>query len=360
MRPNRHTTGSKGSRRGSSLIDAGGDSDELGPLPRWAAQPMSLLGMLGQQRAPYLEEGPPPADSDDDCMTVRMQLDQVRTPCTQPLLDRRELIDVLFKIGVQRPNSAMQWADIMQPDADLSTLKIIVKDSAAARQAAREDVAVGAVTVEGYAIPVTWERQVAPPSGCTTVTLHHLPVEYARSGLGVVLLAAAQQDGEVVEEFVVGRRLLGGDRLVEDTVDNVVLWVKTPEYDPMLTKLPSFFSMPSGWPDVDIEVACRPSLAPQEWPARTAEYIRAREAARQVIQRYSQAQQQQPTSQHTAHHQQPAAAEQQQRQQQGDQQQQQPPEGTPVPGPHYPHVQAKRGTSQLQAYHAAMTLVDAG
>lgn len=257
------------------------EGTDLLPLPRWAAVPLHTLAELARQHAPFLEAGPPPAAS-DDCMVVRLHLDQARTPRGQRQPSRKDLYTLLFRVGVQRPNSTMHWAAIQQHDACLSTLRITVRDSEDARQAAREVVAAGALAVEGYTIPATWDRMAAPPAGCTEVTLHQLPVEFVRQGVGAVLLAAAQQDGAVVAEFLGGSRITGDASLSCPAADTVVLWVQAPQDDPLLTRLPASFPVP-GRPDAKIEVAGRPSLAPQRWPALTACYIRAREAAAQVV-----------------------------------------------------------------------------
>jgi len=298
-----------------------GGSMEPTPPPRWVAVPDSMLNNLQRLGAPRLTVGSPLAD--EGGMEVRMHLDQVRTPRGQRQPSRKDLVSMLFRVGVQRPNSTMQWADVMQQDASMSTLRVAVQDSPAARQAAREAVAAGAVTVEGLSIPVTWARQAATPSDCTQVTLHQLPLAMVRKGVGDLLLSAAQQPGVVVAEYIGGSKTTGDAALACPFADTVVLLVQGPEDDPLLANLPASFSVLDG-PDVRIEVKGRPSLAPHTWPAITAAYLQAREEglqrARAQLQPSSGSQpQQQP--------------QQRRRQQQQQQQPQQPQQQRAQPRP---------------------------
>jgi hypothetical protein len=294
---------------------------------------------------PFLSSGPPQADSEVGSMVVRLHLDQVRKmPGRQHVQHRKDLYGLLVRTGVGDPG-ILPWAAVQQHSKDVSVLEFAAHDTPAARQAAREAVEGGTVTVDGYDIPVSWGRRSAPPPGCIAVALHQLPVEFVRKGCCAVLLAAANQEGEVLCEFLGGSRLTGDAALFCPAADTVVAWVRPPQNDPLLTSLPSSFEV-LGRPTAKIEVQGRPSLAPEQWPHLTQQSIAARERARREVSRHAPQQQQHQQQQHDDLQQQQHPQQQHYQQQQQQQQQQQPHggRGYTLPDsldedPHHPHQQ---------------------
>ena len=208
---------------------------------------------------------------------------------------------------------------------------VTVLDTPAAQAAARDTVAAGRVVIdEGDAavfVPASWAPTTQPP-GCVVVTVHQLPPQYARTGVGTALLEAAAQRGTVVAEFLGGSALVGDAQLSCPAADTVVLWVEPPPDDLLLTRLPSSFDTGApGWPTVHIEVATRPSLAPQTW-----------QPLNQLLQRHLQSALERITAATGAaaggqpEHQQ----QQQQQQQQAHNQQRQEPQPLPSPPPQPP------------------------
>lgn len=266
------------------------------PPPRWRAEPLSLLAHLPEVGSPYLASRPPATDA-APTMVVRLHLDQVSKPAGQQMaLFRKDLEGLLFRKGVQQPNSTTLWAATHRSDKDLACIEVSVQDTAAARQAARETVELGYVAVAGLRVPATYGRHTGPPAGCTVVTVHQLPVALGRQGCVEVLLKAAQQAGDVVCEFLGGSRTMGDAAMSCPAADTVVAWVRAPEDDPLLTSLPSSIPVHGG-PAVRIEVGGRPSQEPERWPGLTAECIAARDAAMQAAARHGTQQQPPPASQ---------------------------------------------------------------
>ena len=290
-------------------------------LPTWNMNPLQALQMLGAAgAAAYLPKGAPRASTGVNRL-VRLHLDQLRGGAqglTQQA-KRRTAYERLLRVGLQYPNSTTQWAVQHTHSKDLATVTMLVGDSAAAGDAARAAVESGAVTAGHFTIPVSWSRRSGPPLGCTEVTLHQLPVEFVRPGCCAVLMAAAGQEGQVVEEFLGGSSLVGDATLSCPAADTVVAWVRPPPQDPLLTSLPASFEVAAGRPTAKIEVAGRVSLAPWTWRYSTERLLQARSEVQHVVSRLESQRQQQRDQQQRDQQQ----RDQQQRQQQGQQQQQQ-------------------------------------
>ena len=283
-------------------------------FPTWNMNPMQALQMLGAAgAAAYLPKGAPRASTGANRL-VRLHLDQLRGGAQglSQQVKRRTAYERLLRVGLQYPNSTTQWAAQHTHSKDLATVTMLVGDSAAAGDAARAAVASGAVTAGPFTIPVSWSRRSGPPVGCTEITLHQLPVEFVRPGCCAVLMAAAGQKGEVVEEFLGGSSLVGDAALSCPVADTVVAWVRPPPQDPLLTSLPASFEVAAGRPTAKIEVAGRVSLAPWTWRHSTEQLLQARQEVQQVVSRLESQQQQQREQQQRA--------QQQQQQQQGHQQ----------------------------------------
>lgn len=251
------------------------------PPPRWPMQPTQALARLAEQQPDFLAAGPPAANA-AGCMVVVLLLHRMHTPRGQRQPSRQDVYTMLLRPGMQRESFITEAGAVHTCTADLSTISIVVRDSPEARQAAQAAVAAGSITVEGTSIPITWNNRAAPPVGCSEVTLHQLPGEFARPGVGRILLAAAQQPGEVVAEFLGGSRLTGDAAMPCPAADTVVLWVRTPHDDPLLTKLPASFPVP-GRSAAKIEVAGRPSLAPHLWPTITTQLLETEEDVSRVL-----------------------------------------------------------------------------
>lgn len=211
----------------------------------------------------------------------------------------------LLRVGLQYPNSTTQWAAQHSRSKDLATVTMLVQASEAAEAAARAAVESGAVTVGPYTIPLSWARRSAPPTGCTQVTLHQLPVEFVRPGCCAVLMAASGQAGEVVEEFLGGSNLVGDASLSCPAADTVVAWVRHPRDDPLLTSMPASFEVAEGRPVAKIEVPGRVSLAPECWPLCTQQLLKARRAVEQEVGRHALQHQHQQQQQQQKQTQQP-------------------------------------------------------
>ena len=236
--------------------------------PLWHLPPWLCVEQLLKVQAPLLLPDPPLTVSGTS-LAVRLHLQHVagrrggRKPPSQ-----QTLLGMLWRQGLARPNSTQQWAGLHQLRGDGSVV-VTVLDTPAAQAAARDTVAAGHVVIDqggaALTVPVSWAPTAKPP-GCTVVTVHQLPPQYARKGVGTALLEAAAQRGTVVAEFLGGSALVGDAQLSCPAADTVVLWVEPPPEDLLLTRLPSSFEpgVP-GWPTVHIEVASRPSLAPQSW-----------------------------------------------------------------------------------------------
>lgn len=293
--------------------------------PQWKMAPLHILPYLVQQQQPYLEPDPPVA-ADGASLVVKLHLRQARRSTGHRKLPSMETIMAsLFRIGLMRPNSTQPWAARHQLRKD-GTVLVTVLDTPAAQAAAQAVVAAKRVTVgEGDAaitIPVSW-ADTAQPAGCVVVTLHQLPPQYARKGIGVALLEAAQQQGHVVAEFLGGSVLMGDAHLACPAADTVVMWVQPPQEDPLLTHLPTSFDpgVP-GSPPVRIEVAGRPSLAPHTWQQLTQHLLRMLQPALDRISAESEGRGH--TGQQQQHRQQQQPQQMQQPQPQQRQQQQQP------------------------------------
>lgn len=282
--------------------DWGPTADSLSG-PRWQVSPLPCLEQL---RTPFLDTGSPPADTAGSTLVVRLHLDQVgQLPGKKQLQFRKDLAAMLFRVGVQHDNSTLHWAARQQHSLGLAKVDIAVQDTAAAQQAARAAVQQGAVSVGGHAIPVSWAKRAAPPPGCVVVTIHQLPVEFVRVGCVQVLMAAAQQQGEVVAEFLGGSDIMGDAALSCPAADTVVAWVRPPHDDPLLTSLPPTFDV-IGRPSVKLQVQGRPSLAPETWRDLTQQYLQAQAAVQQVLDslqpRHQQEQQQEWQQQEQRRH----------------------------------------------------------
>ena len=305
----------------------GAESEQLIQPFRWHAPPLRLLGQLADSGSPRLPSHPPAADQ-RYTMVVRLHLDQVRKPPGQRLeVFRKDLEALLFRQGVQQPNSTTQWAATHSCAKDLSCVEASVHDAATAWQAAKAAVELGYVEVAQFRVPVSWGRRMAPPPGCTVVTFHQMPTALTRQGCTAVLMAAAKQAGEVVCEFLGGSRTMGDASQSAPASDTVVAWVRTPEADPFLTSLPPSAAVHGG-PMLRVEVDGRPSLAPELWPHLTQEHFAAEAAALQVIAHYSTRRQQRTTAHPSdlpdSLDDEPIPPGQQRQQHQGQQQQQQP------------------------------------
>ena len=262
---------------------------------------MLALALLAEKQPRLPAQGAPRASGESN-MVVRMHLDQAQGfRRGTKLQDRRTtLVNRLFREGLQRPSSASLWAAQHTSSKDNATLSVLVMNADAARTAAHAAVEVGSVTVGDYTVPVTWDQRPAPPPECTIVILHQIPVEYVRQGCGAVLLAAAGQEGEVVAEFLGGCSRTGDAALSCPAADRVVVWVRPPPWDPLLTSLPASFQVGRAqW--ATIEVAGRQSQAPDTWQMCTQAHLRAYQAVQETINRQlaqqQQAQQDQPCQQ---------------------------------------------------------------
>lgn len=254
--------------------------------PEWKQQPAQVLPHLAQQHTASL--GPdPPLDVASTSPAVRLHLQQAkysRSNRNKP--SDVVLLGMMFRLGLQRHSSMAAWMEFHQSRGD-GTYLVSVKPTPEAQAAARADVAAGRVTVgEGdsqIVVPASW-APAPQPAGCVVVTLHQLPMQYATQGVGVALLAAAGQQGHVVAEFLGGSKLMGNARLSCPAADTVVLWVKPPADDPLLTRLPTAFDPGlSGEPLVTIQVAGRPSRCPHIWAALTQQHIRSRQSVLDCI-----------------------------------------------------------------------------
>ena len=276
------------------------------------------------------------------------------------------ILGSMTRKGLTRPNSTQVWAACHQYRKTDGTLLMTVADTPAAQAAAREAVAAGHVTVgdgdTAILVPVSW-APTTQPAGCTVVTLHQLPPQYAREKVGTTLLAAAQQQGKVVAEFLGGSALMGDAQLTCPAADTVVLWVRPPPDDPLLTRLPtSFDSGVPGSPPVRIEVAGRPSLAPHTWPQLTQQLLRRKQLTLDSIyedgdaaaatppstqqeQQRDQRQQQQQHQQPQQQQQQASSQHQQQQQQARPQQQRAEPQQSPAPQPPARQQQSEGGAA---------------
>jgi hypothetical protein len=257
------------------------EGEQPAPPLQWYCPPLLLLPELVCRGAPRLTPDPP-LDIAGASPAVRMFLSQARrtrgsrkTPSTQTILN------MMWRVKLQHYSST-DWAASHQT-RDNGVVLATVDDTPAAQAAARAAVSAGHVVVgEGdteLAVPVAW-APFSQPAGCVVVTVHQLPPQYARKGVGTMLLKAAAQPGEVVAEFLGGSTLTGDAQLSCPCTDTVVLWVKPPPDDILLTRMPSYFdSGIHGRPAVTIQVACRPSHSPQLWPAVTQQLLRRRAAA---------------------------------------------------------------------------------
>jgi hypothetical protein len=249
----------------------------LQELPEWELDPGELLALLPQQRAPCLQQGQPLA-SGDVSMVVQLALGQVpvrrRSSAQQTCKD---VVTLLWREGLVRPNSTQQFAALHQTSKHGDTVVMLVHQDAASQAAAHAAVTAGHISVGPYQVPISWARSTMP-AGCTEVTVHQLPVEWVRVGCGTALLEAAGQQGEVVCEFLGGSSWMGDARLSCPAADAVVIWVRYPEDDPLLTKLPSGFQVP-GRARVQLNVRGRPSMKPELWQGLTQDRVHRRQAA---------------------------------------------------------------------------------
>ena len=125
----------------------------------------------------------------------------VRRRCSSRRQISKDFLTLLTRDGLQRPNSTQKFADLHQTRQVEDTVDMLVGQGAAEMAAAREVVAEGYVSVGSFNVPISWAPSTLP-AGCTPVTVHQLPVEWVRQGCGTALLRAAQQQGEVVCEFL--------------------------------------------------------------------------------------------------------------------------------------------------------------
>ncbi len=258
---------------------------QVGTPLEWWCPPLWLLPDLVQRGDPLLTPDPP-LDVAGASPVVKMFLSQARsTKGGRKRPSNQVILNMMWRVGLQHYSNT-EWAASHQT-RDNGVVLATVDDNAAAQAAARAAVAAGHVVVgEGdaeLAVPVAW-APFSQPASCVVVTVHQLPPQYARKGVGTVLLQAAEQPGEVVAEFLGGSTLTGDAQLSCPCADTVVLWVKPPPDDPLLTRMPSSFD--SGIPDrpaVTLHVACRPSSSPHLWPAATQQLLRRRAAALQRI-----------------------------------------------------------------------------
>ena len=258
------------------------------PPPHWRAEPLPLLAHL-------------PDDGSRTCPAVRQQ----QTACplwwsastwTRSASQlgsrgrfRKDLEGLLFRQGVQQPNSTTLWAATHRSDKGLACIEVSVQDTAAARQAARAAVELGYVAVAGFRVPVTYGRHTAPPAGCTVVTIHQLPVALGRQGCTEVLLKAAQQPGDVVCEFLGGSRTMGDAAL---SCPAATLWSHGCGHQRRTRYSPASLLDPSAWWACSERRGGRQAVAGTEaWPGLTAECIAARDAAMQAAARHGTQQQ---------------------------------------------------------------------
>ena len=103
----------------------------------------------------------------------------------------QQLLSLLVRDGLQRPNSTQQFAALHQTSKRGDAVYMLVGQSAEARTAAQAAVAAGHVSVGSFQVPISWTPSTLPP-GCTEVTVHQLPIEWVRQGCGTALLQAAQ------------------------------------------------------------------------------------------------------------------------------------------------------------------------
>ena len=291
-------------------------------MPDWALDPAVPLAWLPECGAPCLRKGQPLA-SQGVSMVVQLALGKVpvRRGSSRRQISK-DILTLLTRDGLQRPNSTQKFADLHQTRQVEDTVDMLVGQGAAEMAAAREAVAEGYVSVGSFNVPISWAPSTLP-AGCTPVTVHQLPVEWVRQGCGTALLRAAQQQGEVVCEFLGGSSWMGDAQLSCPAADAVVLWVRYPPEDPFLTQLPSGFQV-QGRSGVQINVAGRPSLAPETWLQLTQRRLRLQQTVYDAVQRAATAASQPENAQpqRRRQQQQDTGPQQQQRRQQQQQQQQ--------------------------------------
>jgi hypothetical protein len=299
----------------------GGTWQPAPPGPRWSVEPPILLAQLAKLRGAAPLRPDPPLTVGGTSPVVRLHLRQAnRARRGRKPPSEQTLLGMLWRHGLARRNSTQEWACTHHTRGDGTTL-VTVLDTPAAQAAARATVAAGQVVLgEGDAaviVPVSW-APTTQPAGCVAVTVHQLPPQYARRGVGTALLAAADQPGTVVGEFLGGSALVGDAQLSCPSADTVVLWVQPPPDDLLLTRLPaSFDAGVPGWPTVLIAVPGRPSTAPHSWLALNQELLRRiGPAMERVTAAVDTPASEQPAQQHHERQQQP-------QQSQGHQQQQQ-------------------------------------
>ena len=315
--------------------------------PEWWMVPMMLLPELPLRGQQYLRPDPPMAVVGTSLVVKLFPLQarhRVRNRKPPSLVT---ILGSMTRKGLTRPNSTQVWAACHQYRKTDGTLLMTVADTPAAQAAAREAVAAGHVTVgdgdTAILVPVSW-APTTQPAGCTVVTLHQLPPQYAREKVGTTLLAAAQQQGKVVAEFLGGSALMGDAQLTCPAADTVVLWVRPPPDDPLLTRLPtSFDSGVPGSPPVRIEVAGRPSLAPHTWPQLTQQLLRRKQLTLDSIYEDGDAAADTPPSNHQRQQQQ--QQQQQQQPQTRPQQQRAEPQQSPAPLPPARQQQSEGGAA---------------
>jgi hypothetical protein len=285
----------------------------------WWLQPRVVLPELLQRGAPLLQLDPP-LGLVGTSPVVKMHLSQARSSRgNRKRPSNRVILDMMWRIQLQHYSNT-DWA-VQHQTRGNGIVLATVGDTPEAQAAAREAVAVGHVVVgEGdteLTVPVSW-APFSQPADCVVVTVHQLPPQYARKGVGAVLLIAAEQPGDVVAEFLGGSALTGDAQLSCPCADTVVMWVKPPPDDPLLTRMPSFFDAGiHGWPAVRIEVAGRPSCSPHQWPAITQQLLRRKAAALELIAAAVGPTAHGPSSQQQHRQQGPQQGRQQQQQQQG-------------------------------------------
>jgi len=326
------------------------------PPPKWSLDPLAVLAFLPERQSPYLQPGAPPACKGSS-MAVQLHVGQ--TPLRRGLTRQKQDQDIctlLFREGLQRPNSTPTWAGVHQHSQGVFTVS--VQDSAAAQAAAAAAVAAGRLEVGEFVVPVSWARSM-PPAGSIAMTIHQLPPEYARKGCVTALLQAAGQEGTVVCEFLGGSSWMGNAALSCPAADSVVAWVQPPAHDRLLTHLPSSFQVPGRAP-VQIQVAGRPSLAPHLWLPLNQQQARLLQAALEAV----DAAITEPTGQQASGNAPPPPqlqqpARQQQQAQRQTQQRQQQPDGSddhgdvvmrqaaPLPPPPPPQQQQQQQQQQL-------------
>ena len=297
-------------------------------MPEWVLTPGELLALLPMHSAPCLQRGQPLASSGVS-MVVQLALGKVPVRRGSTAQQRnQDILTLLVREGLQRPNSTQRFAVLHQTSKQGDTVAMLVGQDADSQAAAQAAVTAGYICVGPFTVPISWARSTMP-AGCTEVTVHQLPVEWVRRGCGTALLEAAGQQGEVVCEFLGGSSWMGDADLSCPAADAVVIWVRYPADDPLLTKLPSGFQVP-GRARVQVNVGGRPSLAPETWQQLTQRRLHRQHSAYAAVLGAAtaasrpQAEQRQQQQQHGRQQQQEQPLQQQQGRRQQEQQQEQP------------------------------------